>query len=77
MDLVDTICAGLEVFRIYHPAKLAPPPGRDAHCGDDLSFPDLGGERAGTKPQNQAMLRGKSCFLAQFKNFHLVRGKKP
>ena len=22
VDLVDTICAGLEVFRIYHPAKL-------------------------------------------------------
>lgn len=74
MDLVDTICAGLEVFRIYHPAKLQPPPGRDAHCGDDLI---LDGERPGQNPKIGRCCGENRAFWPSLKIFILSGGKNP
>ena len=32
VDLVDTLCAGLELAHIYHPGRLRERPGRRPHC---------------------------------------------
>lgn len=76
VDLVDTLCAGLEMSRVYHPARLrerarsAPPPAR--LCLIFISPPPAGGEFF----CEVGGFCGEIVLSGLFEKIFLVTGKK-